>query len=243
VENKSALTQDGSHTLLSGIFGEHYHSLFGAVQESLHVFIEHGLRQLQHLPELHILEMGFGTGLNAWLSWQEKGRPPVFYTAYEAYPISKEDISRLNYAEGRQAEFDMLHQAEWETFISLANDFQLRKMNALFEKSPTEAGYHLVYYDAFSPGTQPELWTQEVFTKVFDSMTEGAILLTYCAKGDVKRALRGAGFTVERLAGPPGKKHMLRARKVTGAGLQQAFDRTKPQSDNSAHPHLSAKNT
>lgn len=214
MENKLILTQDGSHTLLSEKFGVHYHSLFGAIQESEHVFIRNGLLALKEKPEIKILEMGFGTGLNAWLTWLKTTEQPVFYTTFETNPITEAEARNLNYpALTGERNFICLHQVDWNSWEKLSHNFHLRKINQPIETSKLPPGFDLIYHDAFDPVVQPELWNLDLLRNYYDALNPGGILVTYCAKGNVKRALREAGFVVERLKGPPGKRHMLRARK------------------------------
>ena len=217
---KIILTEDGSHSLFSEQFNEHYHSTFGAVQESMHVFIEAGLNKCT-LNELNILEVGFGTGLNAFLALQNsilKGRK-IYYYSLELYPLSKEIFTQLNYSaevsfENAETYFKSLHEAEWDKDIQITPDFILRKVKgSLVETVLTENYFDVVFFDAFAPDTQPELWSESIFEKVYRAMKKEAILTTYCVKGIVKRAMRSAGLTVEKLQGPPGKREMLRALK------------------------------
>ncbi|MBX7205965.1 MAG: tRNA (5-methylaminomethyl-2-thiouridine)(34)-methyltransferase MnmD [Bacteroidia bacterium] len=214
MENKLILTQDGSHTLLSEKFGVHYHSIFGAVNESEHVFMKEGLFQLRDKTIISILETGFGTGLNAWLTLQKTANQVVSYTAFETNPIGAGLAAKLNYTEtGGADNFLKLHTCEWNEPVKIAPHFTLLKLNHPVQEYPLPRGIDLIYHDAFAPDIQPELWDITLFKKYFDCLNEGGILVTYCAKGNVKRALREAGFNVERLQGPPRKRHMLRATK------------------------------
>lgn len=213
------ITGDGSSTLYAGLFGEPYHSRHGAVQESLHVFIRMGLEAFPTLSqELNIFEMGLGTGLNALLSLLNKSERSISYTAVEAFPLGPEDIKFLNYSQvipnpeaGKY--LNALHAAPWGEWVSLQPDFRLYKHAGTLQDFEAPDLYDLVYYDAFAPESQPELWTEAVFLRIYGCMAPGAILSTYCAKGAVRRAMQAAGFEVERLPGPPGKREMLRARK------------------------------
>jgi len=222
---KIVTTEDGSHSLYSEQFNEHYHSTYGAVQESMHVFIEAGLNKCS-LQEVNILEAGFGTGLNAFLALQnsiEKGRK-VYYYSIELYPLKEEVYRELNYAaavdfDGAAKYFQALHEAEWDTDVQISPDFTLRKVKgSLTEAALPQDFFDVVFYDAFAPDTQPELWTEEIFAKVYSSMKREAILTTYCVKGIVKRAMRAAGLKVEKLQGPPGKREMIRAVKGSDKG-------------------------
>lgn len=212
-------TSDGSHSLLNRELNETYHSVHGAVQESIHVFIKNGFDFLvQHAnPEnMAILEVGFGTGLNALLTVQRAAslKNHITYTSLEAYPVMEEIWSKLNYPSSAemQAVFKDLHQASWNTEASIAPNFKLTKLHQTLQQTTlAPASVDLVYFDAFAPSKQPEMWTLEVLGKVVDTMRQEAVFVTYCAKGQLKRDLRSLGLTVETLPGPPGKKEMVRA--------------------------------
>lgn len=208
------ITKDGSSTLYSAQFDQHYHSVHGAVQESQHVFLEMGLAQCQQDRPIRILEMGFGTGLNALMTAMQAAMP-VHYLSLEAFPISPAQQSELNYGKLLQAEqlFESLHAAAWNTSVEITPTFTLEKREELLKDFEGTTQIDLVYWDAFAPGAQPELWTEEVFSCVLGWMNPGGILTTYCAKGDVRRAMIAAGFEVEKVPGPPGKREMLRARR------------------------------
>ncbi len=213
-------TADGSHTLFVPQLNEHYHSTFGAIQESQHVFVESGFRFLQpKLNEINLLEVGFGTGLNALLTLLQKGKTKVNYTAIEAHPPNSNLIAQLNYPQqtGNPAAadiFELMHDCSWEVFHEIFEGFRLKKILGKIEEIELAANtFDLVYFDAFAPDVQPELWTAAIFTKLHRAMTSGGVLVTYSSKGLVKRNLTEAGFTIERLPGPPGKRHMLRATK------------------------------
>ncbi len=221
---KIQITEDGSHTLFSEIAGQTYHSSHGAIQESRHIFIS----QLSTLnPQLSILEIGFGTGLNAVLvaEWACENGVRVEYTTIELYPLEEDVYSELNYGQllGCEELFLQLHETEWDAGLQRVNEnFAIRKCKSdiVEELSNEECGmrneelYDVVFFDAFSPDAQPELWTEEVFKNVYALMKEGGVMTTYCAKGDVRRAMLAAGFKVEKLQGPPGKRHILRATKI-----------------------------
>ncbi|MCC7222283.1 MAG: tRNA (5-methylaminomethyl-2-thiouridine)(34)-methyltransferase MnmD [Chitinophagales bacterium] len=216
------ITADGSHTLFAPQFDEHYHSVHGAIAESEHVFLNAGFAHLpQHLPLVRILEMGFGTGLNAFLTClaaKNQGRT-VCYTAIEAYPIAIEQALRLNYAEqlglpNQQPLFEALHRAAPNQQVAIQPHFCFcQQVGDLLSTELPDAHYHLVYYDAFAPTSQPELWTSAVFEQLYHALLPQGILVTYCAKGSVKRALRAVGFVLETLPGPPRKREMTRATK------------------------------
>ncbi len=220
---KLIITSDGSHSVFSEKFNADYHSKHGAIQESQHVFIKSGLQYfLQNSqPEtLRIFEMGFGTGLNAFLTFLEmqNSNVNIEYTAVEQYPLTEEVYTSLNYAELLVAEnhkFDFLkmHECEWNIFCTISSKFALRKMNAQLQTLNHDQQYHLVFFDAFAHSAQPELWEAEIFSQLFNTMEAGGVLVTYSAKGQVRRNLQAAGFEVERIQGPPGKREMLRAIK------------------------------
>ena len=217
VSDKITITQDGSSTIFSEQSGEHYHSTFGAVQESTHVFIKSGIESLPaDLKDIHLLEVGFGSGLNALLAmkWAEKNKRHIHYSGIEAFPISAEMVRDLNYPEllnyGVES-FYKMHQKGFEK-IRLSKYFSFQKLHIKLEEVTLPAGhFHLIFFDAFSPDAQPELWTVDIFRKIADASKKGAILTTYSCKGIVKRALREAGFSVEKLPGPPGKREIIRA--------------------------------
>ncbi len=216
-------TDDGSHTLSLPGKDEHYHSTYGALNESRHVFIAAGLREAMKMSSetLSVLEIGFGTGLNALLSYNETKHAArkLRYTAIEAFPLEKEIWEKLNYPEMLQGEeshkiFDKMHRANWDEAIGITPFFELKKLNAdLRDFDAPAQSFDLVYFDAFAPDVQPELWTQDIFRKVCQMARPGGILVTYSCKGVVKRALKSAGFSIEKLPGPKGKREMLRARK------------------------------
>ena len=218
---KIITTADGSHSLLNEELNETYHSVHGAIQESVHVFIKSGLQYaLEKSPRLpiSIFEVGFGTGLNALLTLQYlQGHPAaVNYTAIEHSPLGEEIWSRLNYALllNLEAEYKDLHYLAWGRPHALTTNFNLLKLNiTLQEVALSKESLDLVYYDAFAPSKQPELWSFDVLRKIFEALKPGGVLVTYCAKGQLKRDLNGLGLVVETLAGPPGKKEMVRALK------------------------------
>jgi tRNA U34 5-methylaminomethyl-2-thiouridine-forming methyltransferase MnmC len=215
-------TADGSHTISIPELNVTYHSRHGAIQESLHVFIEAGLHHLLDRMEqpgaIRIFEMGFGTGLNAFLTAleAEQKQRKMHYTAVEPYPLAPEEASPLNYTETLQhnAVFSSLHQCPWHEDVLITGHFTLRKEKTSLANFSTTQPFNLIYYDAFAPAAQPELWTREVFEKLYGMLASRGILVTYCSKGDVRRALMAAGFTVTKLPGPPGKREMLRGEKA-----------------------------
>lgn len=210
-------TADGSFTLRSNALDEQYHSVYGAVQESRHVYLAMGLDHLRR-SDVDLLEVGLGTGLNALLTWiaADDREITVRYTALEPYPLPAETLSALDHAaacgrpEKRDAGLAMLTAAEGE-WRRVSPHFIFRRIPDQVQALELENTFDLVYFDAFGPATQPELWTLDVFQRIRRAMRPGAVLVTYCAKGDVRRAMNAAGLTTERLKGPPGKLQMLRA--------------------------------
>ncbi len=214
--DKLELTADGSHSVRSGKFDVLYHSMHGAIQESKHVFLRSGL-DLIHKDKINILEMGFGTGLNMLLTLieNEKLRKSISYHSIEAYPLEREKVKQLNYLEilDRQdltSTFYNFHSSDWNQNHMINDHFNYTKFHTLIQDIDLEDHYDLVYYDAFAPTTQEELWTPEIFTKIGRNLNPEAILVSYCAKGSFKRALLEAGFTIEKIPGPPGKREMIR---------------------------------
>jgi tRNA U34 5-methylaminomethyl-2-thiouridine-forming methyltransferase MnmC len=222
MQRQIIFTGDGSHTVSIPNMHVTYHSVHGAIQESQHVFIEAGLKyaatRFFHPGALHILEIGLGTGLNALLSLieSETNQQRIHYTAIEPFPLSTEEITLLNYCEQLNRNdlrdtFTNLHTSEWEKDIVPASFFTLYKTRQPLQQFITPLPYHLVYFDAFAPAAQPELWNVSIFKKMYDAMLPNGILVTYCSKGDVRRNMITAGFTIEKIPGPPGKREMIRA--------------------------------
>jgi tRNA U34 5-methylaminomethyl-2-thiouridine-forming methyltransferase MnmC len=216
------VTSDGSHTLLNPQVNECYHSTHGALQESLHVFIRSGLDHIANPTRvIRILEVGLGTGLNALLTVQaaHDRKLRIEYTAVETFPLETQITAALNYPAliGNPSAakwFENIHAATWESAQAITPFFKLKKMKGRLQDLRLEpASFDLVYFDAFAPQKQPEMWLPEVLANVADAMDHGACLVTYCAKGQVKRDLRAAGLEVEALPGPPGKREMIRACK------------------------------
>lgn len=231
MERKIILTEDSSHTISipamsvrAGTEGNvTYHSIHGAIQESQHVFIEAGLIPLINESTnqlINIFEMGFGTGLNALLTWigSEKLNQKIYYETIEPFPLNEEQVRSLNYCEqlnrsDLQTIFEELHFCEWEKEIELSELFILKKSKTnLLNLKPLKP-FELIYFDAFDPNVQPELWTKEVFKKMFSMLLPNGILVTYSSKGDVRRAMIAAGFKVEKIPGARRKREMLRAKK------------------------------
>jgi len=220
-ENEIIETQDGSHSIYSPKFGVTYHSKYGAVQESRHVFIESGLFFLALTrKDIAVLELGMGTGLNAFLTLIEAQRLQlqIRYEAVEAFPLSQQQARRLNHPAILESgtfrnQFLALHEAAWGEPIQLTPSFEFKKEMHRFEEIDYPPLFDLVYFDAFAPNAQPELWELPTLRRVFDALKPGGVLVTYCAKGAVKRGLKQLGFKVEALPGPPGKREMTRAIK------------------------------
>lgn len=212
-------TADGSYTLYVPELDEHYHSVKGALTESQHIFIEMGLKH-SPAPEPRILEIGLGTGLNAFLTLlaAEEMQRKVHYTGIERYPLAEETLRQLDYpgiiGKKHEEDYYAIHQAPWEKETNLFPWFTLHKIEGDFTRHTFQKGYDIIYFDAFAPEKQPEMWEQSLFNTLYNVLNKGGILTTYCAKGVVRRMLQTAGFTVERLPGPPGgKREILRATK------------------------------
>ena len=213
-------TKDGSKTLyIPGIY-EHYHSNHGALQESMHVFIKSGWEEIKK-DEVNVLEIGFGTGLNAIITLiaAQNENKSVNYVGLEAFPVTKEEVDLLKYddLEGIdtvKSEFYKMHATEWDVPNKIIDSFTLNKVKQKMEDfTPQKEYFDLIYFDAFGPRAQPFMWTDEVLSKMYDALSTNGVFVTYCAKGDVRRSLISLGFEVEKIPGPPGKREMLRARK------------------------------
>jgi tRNA U34 5-methylaminomethyl-2-thiouridine-forming methyltransferase MnmC len=214
------ITEDGSHSLFVPELDEQYHSTHGAIQESNHVFIDSGLRMCTK-NNLVVFEIGFGTGLNAFLSFieSERTQQKLNYIGIEKYPLFPNEYRELNYAAQTNIGFDIffqrIHNCSWGKRNKISSNFSIQKIcsdlrNIDFETLPF---FDLIFFDAFAPNKQPDLWQEAIYQKIYDHSNKGAILVTYCAKGVVRRDLQNSGFHVERIKGPPGKKEMLRAIK------------------------------
>lgn len=212
-------TSDGSHTLYVQELDEHYHSIHGAVQESNIIFIGAGFDRC-HADPLNIFEVGFGTGLNTLLTALRSmsGRREVNYTAIEKYPVGETITSSLNHhlyaGESGKDLSDLIHSAPWDRWVNICNNFNLRKINGDISGYPLSGKYELIYFDAFGPDKQPEMWTPGVFSAIASVTEKGGALVTYSAKGEVKRNLKACGFEVTLLPGPPGKRQIIRAVKI-----------------------------
>lgn len=239
MKREVVITADGSSTIHLPEWDEQYHSKHGAIQEAYHVFIKHGLQHICY-PELvsgshkdsplkpsrkvnneiSILEIGFGTGLNAFITLIEadKLNVKIDYFGVEGYPVVMDEIVQLNYpvqlkSETNESLFKSMHEVSWEEKHVISNNFSLTKQNRFFSKIKEKDIYNLIYFDAFGARVQPELWTETIFQSMYDALKEKGVLVTYAAKGSVRRAMQAVGFKVEKLPGPPGKREMLRATK------------------------------
>lgn len=222
MEKQLLKTGDGSTTLHFPKWDEQYHSKHGAIQEALHVFIKHGLQYFyeQEKPQtVSILEIGFGTGLNALLTYITADKiedTAIRYTGLEAYPVGLDEIGLLNFSEQLTMDnsvFTKMHTSLWEQTEVISNRFNLTKRKLRFEDFKEQEAFDLIYFDAFGPRVQPELWEKSIFQQMFAALKPNGVLVTYSAKGAVRRSMQEVGFTVERLPGPPGKREMLRASK------------------------------
>ena len=221
-ELKIISTKDGSKSIQSDEYNSSYHSHFGAITESKHVFIENGLKyRSRNKKNIKVLELGFGSGLNALLVWDYIIKRQDLHVDY--YSIEKKPIPSFIYD---KLEYDTLlhdlaeqptykiHSLPWNSEVRLEKNFTIKKIQADFLETDLETGYDLIFFDAFAPDSQPELWTLAVFSKLYNSLLPGGILVTYCAKGYVKRNMKSAGFTIQALPGPPGKREITRAEKI-----------------------------
>lgn len=224
MKRKIITTSDGSKTIHLEEWNEQYHSKHGAINEAKYVFIKSGLQYyidtfFKFGAELSILEIGFGTGLNAFLTClqAEIKNISIDYVGVEAYPVNQDELVVLNYAELIANEssdiFQKLHTSDWETPQKITNHFQLTKQQQFFNDIEAINKYNMVYFDAFGARVQPELWTEAIFQNMYNALKANGVLVTYSAKGSVRRAMQAVGFKVERLPGPPGKREMLRAIK------------------------------
>ena len=221
LSRKIILTQDGSHSIYVPQLQETYHSTHGARQEAEHIFIKEALSiAAQQKQSLNVLEIGFGTGLNAYLSMQYalKHSLRINYYGIEKYPVSKEEIGLLNYHQDiveNKSYFQKLHQSQWGSSELIAGEFYLEKMQVDFREMKLANQYFdVVYFDAFGPDVQPELWSAAIFQMIHQSMKSGGIMTTYSVKGDVRRAMKSVGFEVSKIPGPPGKREITRAIKI-----------------------------
>ncbi|APG65321.1 SAM-dependent methyltransferase [Tenacibaculum todarodis] len=210
------ITSDGSSTINLPDWNEQYHSKNGSINETYHVFINSGLKLVEN-DTVSILEIGFGTGLNCFITYLESEKP-VDYVGVEAYPVSAEEVEKMNFisvlkAEKESEAFNKIHSVPWEEKHQVTDSFSILKRKQFFEDIDDVEAFNLIYFDAFGARVQPELWTEAIFTKMYNALKPNGILVTYSAKGSVRRAMIAVGFAVERLPGPPGKREMLRAIK------------------------------
>ncbi len=215
-------TGDGSYTLHIEEWNEQYHSKHGAIAEALHVFIKEGLYYWTDKfasKEVSIMEIGFGTGLNAFLTLLEtkKHNFKIDYTGVEAYPLKTSEAITLNYPSllnASEKDFFKLHDSSWEKAETISDNFKLTKVNKFFSEIAIENTFNIIYFDAFGIRVQPDLWTESIFQKMYKALKTNGVLVTYAASGNARRAKTAVGFSVERLPGPPGKREMLRATKT-----------------------------
>jgi len=212
------ITEDGSNTLYIPELNEHYHSVHGAIQESTHIFIKAGIEYYGR-NNIRILEAGFGTGLNAFLTLLDarKNQRKVIFHTFEKYPLTPQEIGCMNYTDyfdpADAPLFQSLHDAPWGEDVPITPYFTIHKHEADFEEVNFHEYFDIVFFDAFAPDVQPRLWSENVLTKFYSALKAEGILTTYCVKGTVKQILRKIGFNLKRLPGPPGKREMLRAMK------------------------------
>ena len=220
MKREIVITGDGSTTIRIPDWNENYHSSHGAIQEAKHVFVTHGLDVFQNQDEISILEIGFGTGLNAFITFLETlTKDKVNYVGVEAYPISAAEVAQMNYVSELKAapyatNFEKMHASDWEHEIAITTQFNLTKRKQFFQDINDKNQYHLIYFDAFGYPLQPELWSEAIFVKMYEALMPGGVLVTYACRSVIKNAMLAAGFSIEKLPGAPGKREMLRATKV-----------------------------
>ena len=213
------ITDDGSTTIRIPDWDENYHSTHGAIQEAKHVFIKNGLDLFQKQDAISILEIGFGTGLNAFITFLETiNKEKVNYVGVEAYPISQEEIAQMNYVSELDSEmyqeiFDKMHSCDWEKQETISENFHLTKRKQFFQDIEDKNQFDLIYFDAFGFPLQPELWSEVIFKKMYDALLPKGTLVTYACRSSIKNAMLSVGFSIEKLPGAPGKREMLRATK------------------------------
>lgn len=227
MERKIIITGDGSHTIVIPEMNVTYHSIHGAIQESTQVFINAGLlasNLFDYIGVHHVLEVGFGTGLNALLTLIEadKHQNRIYYTAIEPYPLSKHEIKSLNYCEQLsltqyQPRYERMHETGWEEMFEISEYFRLTKTNCSLPDFSAEGMFRIIYFDAFAPTAQPELWTKKIFENMYKLLLPDGIIVTYCSTGNVRRTMQSAGFATEKLPGSGGKREILRGRREDGS--------------------------
>jgi tRNA U34 5-methylaminomethyl-2-thiouridine-forming methyltransferase MnmC len=212
-------TADGSTSIHIPEWDENYHSKHGAIQEAQHVFIKNGLHLFEG-KSISILEIGFGTGLNAFITYLEakKSNQIIDYVGVEAYPVEAEFLELMNYplellVQNEASVYEAMHKIDWNKRVSISETFSLTKRKQFFEEINDHETFDLIYFDAFGYRVQPELWSAVIFNKMFKALKFGGVLVTYAARSSIKKNMTEAGFTVEKLSGPPGKREMMRARK------------------------------
>lgn len=214
------ITDDGSTTIRVPDWNENYHSTHGAIQESKHVFIKNGLNLFRHQDSISILEIGFGTGLNAFITFLETlNKEKVNYVGVEAYPISTDEMAQMNYVSELKAlpyqeVFSAMHSCNWEHIQMITQNFLLTKRKQFFQEIEDQNSYDLIYFDAFGFTLQPELWSEAIFKKMYDALLPNGTLVTYASRTSIRNAMKSVGFLVEKLPGAPGKREMLRATKI-----------------------------
>ncbi|HEX2921468.1 MAG TPA: tRNA (5-methylaminomethyl-2-thiouridine)(34)-methyltransferase MnmD [Bacteroidales bacterium] len=221
MENSLIITSDGSHTIYVPDLDEHYHSIYGAIAESEHIFIKAGYHNCVANP-ISIFEAGFGTGLNALItaleSYKYKSNRTVYYTGIEKYPLADDIISQINYHKFLGVEsgsvFRRIHSSSWESCINICGSFYLKKIKADLTDFQFAEKYDLIYFDAFGPLKQPEMWTRDVISNIASATNTNGIFMTYSARGEVRRNLESCGFKVSLLPGPAGKRQIIRAIKI-----------------------------
>lgn len=213
------ITNDGSTTIRIPEWDENYHSTHGAIQEAKHVFIKNGLDLFQNQDSISILEIGFGTGLNAFITFLETlNKEKVNYVGVEAYPVSTEEVLQMNYVSELQAAdfksiFQTMHNCSWEIDNLITAKFSLTKRKQFFQDIEDKNQFNLIYFDAFGFPLQPELWSEVIFKKMYEALLPNGVLVTYACRTPIRKAMLTAGFSVEKLPGAPGKREMLRATK------------------------------
>lgn len=212
-------TSDGSHTIYVPELDEHYHSVHGAVQESDFIFLKNGFEMCKADP-VNIFEVGFGTGLNALLTAVKaaEGKIDVFYTSIEKYPLEEDIVKSLNHnmfsGSGNEFIYERIQSSEWNKMLNICPHFNLMKIKADLLATRISGNFDLIYFDAFGPDKQPQMWTSEILGLIASITKPGGIFVTYSAKGEVRRILKSVGFQVSLLPGPPGKRQMISAIKI-----------------------------
>ena len=218
MNNSIILTDDGSNSLFNNDINESYHSKHGAINESQHIFINYGLQYI-YKKEIKIFEIGFGTGLNALLSflYSKNKKIRIDYQTVEKFPLKKSEYSNLNFSEQLNIKKDIftnLHKSKWESKSEISDLFSITKYAKDLNNFNHKYYYDIIYFDAFSPEKQPDLWTEKNFKKLYDNLNYNGILITYCAKGLIKRTLKKVGFQIYSFSGPKGKREITQARKI-----------------------------